>query len=253
MVEILSKINKFLSIIVMKQECEMIIEKDEYLPDENFNKLHSQVATAYVKKFTFDQKEVDGIIITGTVDKLHKLSPVGCETAYLLSYLGVQYYKPDVLISIGYAGSTGYQKMKLGDVVISNGTGCYYLRDVIIPIYKPFINGNYPVYDSSFLAEKLGFIAGQVATSDSFLASDNNEAKNLGKSCIEMEFAAIARLGYTLGVEVIGLKIISDCEKDLEDGQTNEDRQKQFEESLKNLPNVIYDSMNKLVKYLALN
>lgn len=211
---VISKINSFLAIIVMKEEFDLIVEKDKYEIDSDFTNLHKEVLISYKKKFTFNEKSVEGIILTGTVDKLHKLSPVGSEVAYLLAYLGIKYYNPDVVLNCGYAGCSGLNKLFRGDIVLSTNKASYYLRKCIIPIYDPFVKGGYPVFDSTKIAESLGFKSGVVGTSDSFVESDGGVSKEVGASCIEMEFCAIARTCYTLNKQCIGIKIISDGDVD---------------------------------------
>jgi len=242
----ISKVSTILSIIVMKQEISDIIKKEAYTIDTEFTNQHKEILISYVKTYTKnDGTSFKSIVLTGTDDPLHNRSPVGTEIAFLLSYLGCKYYNPNVIVNTGYSGSSGLINLKKGDIIISKGVGQYYLRECIIDYYAPVIIGSYPVYDSTKIGENLNFKPGQIGTCDSFLASDSGKAKEKGITCIEMEFAAISRIGYYLNIPVIGLKIISDGEDD----ETN--RQGEFAEALETLGHKIENAFLVLIHYLS--
>lgn len=244
--ETTQKISKILSIIVMKQELDEIISKEKYDIDEEFTSMHKEILTSYKKEYIINDSKLTSIILTGKPDPLHNLYPVGTEIAFLLSYLGTKHYNPDCIVSTGYSGSSGLVTLKKGDVIISKGFGHYYLRECIMDYYLPVIKGNYPVFDSTNIGKELGFIPGQIGTSDSFLATDGGKSKENGITCIEMEFAAISRIGFYLNTPLIGLKIISDGEDDNES-----DRQGEFKHSLTALGAKIENAYLVLIKYLA--
>jgi len=231
----------------MHEELNLLLKEDNYVLDDEFTNMHKSVLKSYRKLYEFKDRKIEGIIITGVPDFLHKLSPVGTETAHLLCYLGVTHYNPDVVISCGYAGGSGLQNFKLGDIMLSKGVGTYYMREVLHDLYKPFIKGGYPVLDCSRIAKKLDFEVGHIGTADSFLETDHGLSKKMGISAIEMEFAAISRVCFHLKTHVIGMKIISDTPSSKE----GEDRKDEFEQSLKTLHEKIIFGFKALVKYLS--
>lgn len=224
------KISIILSVIVMKSEFEDIVSKEQYTKDDEFSNLHKEILVSYRKTYP----SFTSIIITGVEDSYHKLHPVGTEIAFLLTYLGSKYYNPDIIVNTGYAGSSGYKKLKKGDIVISTEKGEYYRRSCILDYYEPFIKGLYPIKNFDKLGKELNFISGKIGTTDSFVADDNGEAKKKEITCVEMEFASISRIGHYLNKPVIGLKIISDGE------EGDDNREKEFNESIENLGEVIY-------------
>lgn len=249
------------TIIVMQEELDLIINKENYSIDDGFTDLHKNVLVSYKKEYKHQDKIVNSYIVSGSLDKLHKLSKVGCETASLLTYLSIQHYKPDLVLNCGYAGSSGLVHYNLGDLILSKEYGCYYEREMIFPSHKAITFGKYPIFDCEEISKKLGFHLGIIGTSDSFVSCDKGLSKSLGINCVEMEFAAISRICYNMGIPVIGLKIISDTHTLEEDGSENsnnkpedEDKRKsEFEFSIKELPSTIYNGYMKLFNLVCFN
>lgn len=236
----------FVGIIVMKEEIEKIVETEKYCLHEEFTSKHKEMLLCYKKEYLFDGNTINAYLLTGASDPLHKVSPVGSEIAFTLTYLAVKEFNPDVILNIGYTGSTGHQQLKKGSIIISQGIGSHYLRECIVPVYAEAVKGKYPVFDGSKIGQDLGFLPGVIATSDSFVASDGGVAKNEKFTCIDMEFASIAKIGYYLNKPLIALKIVSDGED-----ETEETRHEEFNESLKTLGEKIQHAFLKLIEYLG--
>lgn len=235
-----------LSIIVMAEELESIVDSEKYEIDEEFTSKHKNILVCYKKEYLRGDLKIISCILTSAKDPLHKaFNPVGNEIAFLLAYIGATELKPFIILSVGYAGNSGLKQLKKGDVIISKGTGSYYLRSCVFEPYDPVIKGGYPVLDGSSIGKDLGFIPGIIGTSDSFLATDNGVSKEKGIDIIEMEFAAIARMAYYYKIQVLGLKIVSDGETE------EEDRNLEFVESMKKLGAKINQSYTKLIIYIA--
>lgn len=253
-------INTVVTIIAMQEELDLIINSQNYSIDELFTNLHQNILVSYKKEYKHNDKIVNSYIISGSEDKLHKLSKVGCETAALLTYLAIQHYKPNLVLNCGYAGSSGLVHYNLGDLILSKGYGCYYDREMIFQSHKDIAFGKYPVFNCEELNKKLNFHLGIIGTTDSFKSCDKGLSKSLGLSCVEMEFAAISRICYNMNVPVIGLKIISDThtleedeiEKKIENS-IDDKRKSEFEFSVKELPSTIYNGYMKLFNLVCFN
>lgn len=238
-------ISKILTIMVMPQEWEQIAKKHNYIEDPDLTNKHKEILKAFKTTYTDqDGNKSDGFLIVPIKDPLHDIEPVGAEICFLLTYIGIKHYDPDVVLSIGFAGSTDVVDYKVGDIILGKGNGIYHKRDVIIPPYKPIIKGNYPFADSSSIAKELGFFTGSIGTSDVFEARDDT-AIEMGISCLDMECASMARACFYLKKPCIPMKIISDTTK-----KTESDRNEEFTKSADSLRNRLEEAYAKLVTYL---
>lgn len=239
-----------IAIIVMKEEFEIIVLKDGYILDENFTNENKEILICYRKEYNINNKIINSYILSGAQDPLYKLSPVGADIAHTLTYLGIKKYNPDLVVNIGYSGSTGYNNsLKIGDVICSESHGLYFNRECIIPAYAPLVRGVYPVPNTSCtIAKSLNYIPGIIGTSDSFVTCEGSNAIEKKITCVEMEFNAVSKVSYTLNKPIIGLKLISD----ISNNNKNE-REDEFAYSLENLKTKLHSEFYRLIKYLSEN
>ncbi len=238
-----TKIKKVLYIIVMEQESKDIIGKCKFELDESFTNKHKNILQAYTSTY------ISGLtvhLLWPIYDPLHQIGVFGTEIAFLLTYLGVQHYAPDLVISFGYAGSNGLFPTKLGDVCIADKTGIYHRNQMLIEPFKPFSTGNYPLICSKKMANDLGYLHAQVGSSNDYVLHDEIALKqNIG--VLEMELGSVARACYYFKTACTAVKIISDGGKI----QTKEEREKEFLDSLELLRDKLVEAFNTVNSYLA--
>jgi len=207
-------IKKVLYSIVLPEESQILIEKCNFIKDEEFSKSHSSLLETFHSIDPIHNLEI--IIVRPLNDPFSNTPLFGTEIAFLITYLAAKHYNPDLIISFGYAGSTGLNKnIKLGDIVLSRDCGYYFRRNMIVDFYQKTSMGLYPVFNCIKASEKLGFYLAQIGSSNSFV---NNDAIAHSKKVevVEMELCSVARAAYYFKIPCVGMKIISDTSKDHE-------------------------------------
>lgn len=241
------KINKVLYSIVMPEESQILIEKFNFRKDTKFSNLHSMLLETFIH--TVEKSNLEIILVRPLDDPFNKTSLFGTEISFLTTYLAAKHYDPDLIISLGYAGSTGLKKLKLGDIVLSKDCGFYFRRNMIIEYYQKTSMGLYPVYNCVKASEALGFQFAQIGSSNSFVNHDEIAyAKNI--EVVEMELCSVARAAYYFKIPCVGMKIISDTSKN--DELTDEkERAQEFLKSLEIMRGQILVAFEKFNEFLV--
>ena len=223
-------IKKILYSIVMHEESQILIETFNLKKDEEFSRSHSNLLESYIKYD--DKNNLDIILVRPLIDPFNKTELFGTEISFLISYLAIQFYKPDIIISFGYAGSTGINKsLKLGDIVLAKDCGFYFRRNMIIEFYQKTSMGLYPLFNCENTSKQLNFPLSIIGSSNSFVSHDDI-ATSKGVEVVEMELCSVARAAYYFKIPCVGLKIISDTSSN-DELTDQKEREKQFLESLK--------------------
>jgi nucleoside phosphorylase len=240
-------IKKILYVIVLAEESSAILEKEDFQKEENLSKEYSNILEAFVSKK--DEKEV--YIIRPLEDPLHSTSLFGTEISFFITYMGIKLFNPDVVISMGYAGEVSSEKhspLGIGSVVIAKEHSIYHRREMIVKIYENTSFGLYPVHSCDSLVHHLGFHSCKVGTSNSFLRHDH-VAISKEVRVVEMELCSVARACFYFKKPCIGVKIISDGASK-EENLTEEERVKQFLDSLPLLKEKFDETYLKVNEYL---
>jgi hypothetical protein len=117
---------------------------------------------------------------------------------------------------------------------------------MIIKFFENTTHGHYPVITCPNLCKDLDFTNVKVGTSNSFVDHDKIAfEKNI--KVVEMELCSVARACSYYNTPCIGVKIISDSG---DATISEEEREKQFLESLVILQKSFYESFEKLNNYL---
>jgi len=104
-----------------------------------------------------NENKIKIIIIRPINDPINNTSLFGTEIAFFLTYTGIKHFKPDVVISMGYAGDTGLEndaKLTHGSVVIAKEKSMYHRREMIIKFFEKTSEGHYPVISCHKLCER---------------------------------------------------------------------------------------------------
>jgi hypothetical protein len=242
------KINKVLYAIVMPEESQILIEKFNFRKDEEFSNSHETLLETFVHKDQFRNLEL--IIVRPLNDPFNNTPLFGTEIAFLTTYLAAKHYDPDLIVSLGYAGSTGVKKdLKLGDIVLSKDCSLYFRRNMIIEYYQKTSMGLYPVYNCSKTSEALEFPLTLIGSSNSFVNHDEIACSKMIE-VVEMELCSVARAAYYFKIPCVGIKIISDTSKN--DELTDEkERANEFLKSLEIMREKILVAFEKFNEFLV--
>ncbi len=190
------------------------------------------------------------ILVRPLNDPFNNTPLFGTEIAFLTTYLAAKHYDPDLIVSFGYAGSTGLNKgLRLGDIVLGKDCGYYFRRNMIIEFYQKTSMGLYPLYNCIKATESLAFPLCQIGSSNSFVNHDQiAHSKNV--EVVEMELCSVARAAFYFKIPCVGMKIISDTSKN--DELTDEkERQIEFLKSLEIMRERIVVGFEKFSEFLV--
>ena len=137
---------------------------------------------------------------------------IGKVNAAIGTQIMIDYYKPDVIINSGIAGSLS-KDLKIGDIVIS--------KDCVEHDMNGTATGDPPadkatykkLYECCKTIDDINVVVGRVATGDIFIADVDKRkfiADEFGALCCEMEGGAVGHVCYRNKVPYAVLRSISD-------------------------------------------
>lgn len=131
------------------------------------------------------------LILNGN-DPMYGVQNIGSQPAVLATYLGINHFHPDLVMSIGTAGGRPIHDIKIGDIFISDKI-YFYSRRLHSPDYKLYGAGGYRSTDTKSLVKKLNIKNGIVCSGDSFDedATDHEVIRKQGCMIIDMEAAGV--------------------------------------------------------------
>lgn len=234
------KITKILFVLIMQEEMDSILEKENFIRDEDRSKLYPNMLEFFTKK----NGDQELIMVRFLKDPTHQTSVFGTEMSFFATYISIQIYNPDLIINMGYAGDTGADgNLSLGTVGVAQGIARYHRREMLIEHTRKTNEGNYPIRSFDKLIKDLNYKSVKVGTSNSFVEFDDIAFKQ-GITLVEMELASIYRACIYFDKVAIGVKIVSD------NADARADRQKSFLDSLLLLKETIYNTYKDLTQYL---
>jgi 5'-methylthioadenosine nucleosidase len=144
---------------------------------------------------------------------LHGVNRIG-PSIQTLALVSLATFKPDIVINSGFAGGFESKGANIGDIYFAKGTifnhDRYFTPD---DPYKNYCEGGFPVLTpDSILCQKLGAKTGQITSSGSMLASneDTNNMMRFATIVKDMEASAIAEAAFIMKTPFIALKVITD-------------------------------------------
>ena len=247
------KIQKILYVIVMEEESNSVLEMENFKKDEAFSGIHHNLLDLHSLEIDNGTEEKNTIyIIRPKKDPLHNTSLFGTEIAFLLTYLGIQQFKPDLVISMGYAGYTNFnddlngKELSLGDVAIAREKSIYHAREMIIKEYEKTCEGHYPLHSCDNMVKHLNYFSCRIGTDSSFVIHDHCAFRK-EIHVVEMELCSVARASSYFNIPCIGVKIISDTKSDSHD---EKERQEMFIKSLTIMREKFFSVFKELNKYI---
>lgn len=142
----------------------------------------------------------------------HGVCSIGTDAASLNTYVTIDRFKPDLVISAGTAGAWARNGSQIGDVYVSDDRFVFHDRRIALDSFSEYGVGSYPAAKARRLAEALGLKTGVVTTSNSLDENDDDRAMIArSHACVkDMEAAAVAYVGEMMDTPVIALKAITD-------------------------------------------
>jgi len=151
------------------------------------------------------------IVLNGKCRK-YSVDQIGTQPATLIAHLGIEKFKPDLIINAGTAGGYKRHNAKVGDVYLSNKHVCFHDRRINIPGFDIFGIGYYPCLPSEQLAKALNTRIGIVTSGNSldYTEEDMTVIRKLNGEVKDMEAASIAWVASMHNVPFLAIKSITD-------------------------------------------
>lgn len=195
---------KILLVVAMDTEAQPIIDTLHLQPlTHSFSNLPMR---GYIGK----QGQSSILLMINGEDPVNKVQNIGTEAATLSTYLGIEFFHPDLIISVGTAGSVIESGAALLDIYISEKI---YFTDRRIPMegYSEYGRGGYESLPLPLIQEKLGLRSGVVCSEGSFDEEEIDYTMFLKEHCsaIDMEAAGVAWVSMLTKTPMIALKGIT--------------------------------------------
>ena len=224
-------IKKILLVVAMDTEAQPIINELHLHP------LPHSFTNLPMRGYAGEQGNTKILLIMNGEDPINKVQNIGTQAATLSTYLGVEYFHPDLIISIGTAGAVIENGVQLKDIIASKKI---YFFDRRIPMdgYYNYGRGGYTSMSLTAIDHQLNFKPGIVCSGDSFDEAEIDYKIFLKEHCsaIDMEAAGVAWVSMLTKTPMIAIK-----------GITNFVRGKNIHAQYKkNLPEVTIMLANKL-------
>lgn len=232
-----SHIHKILLVVAMDKEAQPIISTLN-LKHINFSKLPMQ---GYIGKYN----NLEILLVTNGLDPINKVQNVGTQAATLTTYLGIQYFHPDLVISIGTAGGVEKDGAKLGEIIYSEKI-YFFDRRFVSKNDKEYGLGGYPSAVFTDIDKKLGLKSGIVCSGDSFDDNQTDYNMFITEHCtaIDMEAAGVAWVSMLTKTPMFAMKGITNFVK-------GEDIHDQYRKNFSTVTLELANKLKELLKYLS--
>jgi len=199
------QIQKILIVVALDKEAIPIIAKlNLHKSQHHFDNMPMQ---GYVGKYA----NFDIFLIMNGLDPLYNVQNIGTQPATLSTYLGVSYFHPDLIISIGTAGGIKENGAHIEDIYISQKI---YFIDRRMPNsgYSQYGLGGYRSFDTTSIVNEVNLKKGIICSGDSFDKNDTDYRIILAKKCAakDMEAAAVAWVSMLTKTPMFAIKGITD-------------------------------------------
>lgn len=231
------QVKKVLLVVAMDSEAQPIIHALHLKP------LKHSFSGLPMRGYEGKQGDKSILLIENGQDPIHNVQNIGTQAATLSTYLGIEYFHPDFIISIGTAGAVAESGASLTDIYLSQII-YFFDRRIPMPGYESYGRGAYPSTPLPNMAKTLRLKTGVVCSGDSFDEEQVDYQIFLKEHCaaIDMEAAGVAWVSMLTKTPMIAIK-----------GITNFVRGKQIHaEYKKYLPIVTMNLANKLNELLKL-
>lgn len=200
------RLERILLLIAMQTEAEPIIR-------ELGLQKSSPIAD---RQLPFQSYEIDGpdqhlfLLVSGT-DPRYRVDNIGTQAATLMAYVGIEQFRPDLVISAGTAGGFSARGAQAGTVYLSDAEFLFHDRIVPLAGFDEQGVGHYPAANVRALARRLQLPFGKISSGSSF-KKDSHQLELILKSgavAKEMEVAAIAWVCWLKAIPLLAVKSIT--------------------------------------------
>lgn len=194
---------------------------------------------------TFRSAEI--LMLVNGVDAASGMDMICTQPASVATTLGVQNFKPDLILNFGTCGALGGKGFRIGDLVLACDRIWFHARRIPLPGWESYGLGGHPTAGTPELATALGFKNGTLSTADSldFPALDAAVFERVGGDIADMEGAAIAWLAALHAIPFFVLKGVTDLI------DANRKTGEQFQENLATVVEAIADGAVRLLERIA--
>lgn len=197
-------IKKVLVVVAMDTEAQPIISA------LHLHQLPHSFSDLPMRGYVGQQGRVRILLIMNGQDPVNKVQNIGTEAATLSTYLGIEYFHPELIVSIGTAGGVVENGSALMDIFLSKQI---YFVDRRIPMkgYYNYGRGGYKSISLPFIDKKLKIKPGIVCSEGSFDEENIDYKMFLKEHCsaIDMEAAGVAWVSMLTKTPMIAIKGIT--------------------------------------------
>lgn len=197
-------VKKVLLVVAMDTEAQPIIDKLHLRP------LQHSFSGLPMRGYIGREGKIQVLLMMNGEDPINHVQNIGKEAATLSTYLGIHYFHPDLIISIGTAGSVPENGAALNDIYINKKI---YFFDRRIPMkgYQEYGLGGYTSSSLTTIDKTLDLKQGNICSGDSFDEDPIDYKMFLKYHCnvIEMEAAAVGWVSMLTKTPMIAIKGIT--------------------------------------------
>lgn len=162
--------------------------------------------------YTGQYRDIEILVVINGKDPQHGVDLVGTQPATLAAQIAIDRFAPDLIINPGTAGAFARNGSRIGDVYLSSSYFVFHDRRIPIPGWDEYGFGKYPSFDTTKLANALGYKQGIVTSGNSLdmTSTDEQTIDQLGGQVKDMEAAAFAWVASLHGTPFFSVKSVTD-------------------------------------------
>lgn len=232
-----SPIKKVMIMVAMESEANPIIAT------LNLQKLDKSFSNLPMHGYEGKYSNLDILLVTNGTDPVNKVQNVCTQAATLSTFLGIQYFHPDLIISIGTAGGVEQNGAQERDIYVSKKIS-FYDRRIPIEGYRQYGIGDYVSASFPSIYKKIGLKPGNICSGDSFDTDEKDYNIFIKQDCVavDMEAAGVAWVSMLTKTPMLAIKGVTNFVK-------GEDIHEHYE---KNLP-IVTAELSKQLQALLKN
>ena len=211
-------IKKILILVAMQAEADPIIAALHL--DESADRLDAELPFKSYRRAAVDQNIL--LMVSG-IDPRYQVDNIGTQPATLMAYVGIEHFRPDLVISAGTAGGFAARGAKIGTVYLSDDEFLFHDRQIPLAGFDQQGAGHYPAANIRALAKQLNLPFGKISSGSSFTQYPDQIAQieKSGAVAKEMEAAAIAWVCWLKKTPCMAVKSITNL---LDNNESSKDQ-----------------------------
>ncbi len=197
-----------------------------------------------MKGYAGKYANLDIFLIINGEDPVYDVQNVGTQASTLTTYLGIEFFHPDLVISVGTAGGISEKGAHINDIYTSTKI-YFHARRIPIPCYAEYGLGGYSSKIFDYIIQKMNLKRGNICSSDSFDTTkiDRDIILKNGCAVIDMESAGVAWVSMLMKIPMLAIKGITDT-----DG--NKNNTEVFQKNFVSVTSKLAESVAEFLQYL---